>query len=116
MTTWEDIRDLPSGEFATVDQSAIERVLSEATREVSRSAYGDRYDDAVLYLAAHLLAAQRKGSTGASGPVTMESAGPVSRQYASVGLQGSDDALLATFYGRRFRDIRLQCVGGPRVI
>jgi hypothetical protein len=114
--SWTDIRDLPSGEFSTVAQSAIERVLAEAAREVSASAYGDRYDDAVLYLTAHLLAGQKKGSAGAAGPVTMEIAGPVTRQYSQMALQGGDEALLSTSYGRRFRDIRHQCVSGPRVL
>lgn len=113
---WSDIRDLPSGEFSEVSQEAIERAIAEAERELPRSVYGDRYDDAHLYLAAHLLAVQVKGSSSGGGPVVMESAGPVSRQYAQLTMQGDDSTLLATAYGRRFRDIRQQCAGVPRVL
>lgn len=114
---WTDIRDMPSGEFAAMTQSVLEGFIDEASAEVSEATYGDRYDQAVKYLAAHLAAVMTAGSTSPSGPVTSETAGRVSRSYAAVVMSPtSADGLIATTYGRRFADIRRQMAGGPRVL
>lgn len=114
---WTDIRDLPNGEFAAVTQSVAEGFISEAQDEISEASFGDRYDQAVKYLAAHLLAVMTGGSASPAGPVVSEAAGRVSRSYAAmVGTPSSLDSLQATSYGRRYMDIRRQMVGGPRVL
>lgn len=112
---WTDIRDLPSGEFASLSEAAIAPYIAEASREVAESVYGDRYDDAVKYLAAHLIAVLTAGSRGTAGPVVSESAGPVSRSYAAPATIVSEH-FAATVYGRRFLDIRRQVAGGPWVL
>ena len=112
---WTDIRDLPSGEFASLSESSISPSILEAEREVNESAFGDRYDDALKYLAAHLLAAMRQGSQGASGAVVSETVGPISRSYGAAAITSSD-ALESTSYGRRYVEIRRQCAGGPQVL
>lgn len=113
--SWTDIRDLPSGEFATIGQSAIQAALDEASREASASVFGARYDDAVKYLAAHLLACLRGGSRGmVSGAVVSETVGPISRSFGGSSVMApSVDSLGSTSYGRRFQDIRRQVAGGP---
>lgn len=109
-----DIQGLPSGEFTSLSDPVVQSFIDEAKREVNVSLYGDQADDAVKYLAAHLLAAMKKGSGGAAGPVIMEQAGPVSRQYASGNSSVSDDPVMATTYGRRYRQLQAQAAGGPR--
>lgn len=112
---WTDIRDLPSGEFSSLSESAISPFMLESEREVNESVFGDRYDDALKYLAAHLLAVGRKGSEGASGAVVSETVGPISRSYGAAAITSSD-ALDSTAYGRRYAEIRRQCAGGPQVL
>jgi hypothetical protein len=102
--TASDIRDLPSGEFSSLTDAVINRFLAEAGREVNASVWGDRYDDGILYLTAHLLAFAKKGATGAAGPVTSETAGPLSISYGGAAT-ASDAALASTSYGRRYLEI-----------
>lgn len=111
-----DIKALPSGEFASLTDGAIQPFIDEAVREINASVFGTRYDDAVKYLAAHLLASVRDGSKSASGAVISETAGPISRSYAAPMATASTDELSSTTYGRRYADIRHQCAGGPQVL
>lgn len=115
MVSAADIQALPSGEFASVADPIVQTFIDEAGREIDATAFGDRYDDAVTYLAAHLLAAAIAGSSGASGPVTSVTAGALSKQYATPYMMDGD-ALMITSYGRRYKQIRHACVGGPQAL
>jgi hypothetical protein len=110
------IKELPSGEFASLTDGAIQPFIDEATREINATVFGARYDDAVKYLAAHLLTTMRGGSKSASGAVISETAGPLSRSYAAPSATVTTDELSSTTYGRRYADIRRQCAGGPQVL
>lgn len=110
-----DIKELPSGEFSSVADGTVERYIAEAEREISRSAFGERADDAVLYLSAHLLAVAKGGSSAPSTAVTQVTVGPLTKQYAQPGFSNNPDALASTSYGRRYIEIRHQCVGGAWV-
>lgn len=113
---WTDIRDLPSGEFASLTQPVVESYIAEALRELDAAVFGERLDDATKYLAAHLLSLSRSGSVGPSGPMIAEHVGPVGRTYA-VPMDGSSKSTLSTTaYGRRYADIRRQVAGGPWVM
>jgi hypothetical protein len=83
---------LPSHEFANADPSLIQRHIDTAAASINKRRWAATYDAGVLYLAAHTLAVELRGSKGPGGPVASEAAGPVSRSYAVV---ASDDALAA---------------------
>jgi len=113
--SWTDIRDMPSGEFASMAESAVQSAIDEAVREVSQSVFGTRYDDGVKYLAAHLLAVMKQGGNAPSGPVLAEHVGAIGRSYAiPAGITA--ESLAMTIYGRRYLEIRQQVAGGPRVL
>jgi len=115
VTTAADIRALPSGEFAQLVDGSIQPFIDEAAREVSADVFGTIYEDAVKYLAAHLLAGIMSGSKGAAGPVISETAGPLSRSF-SAPVVSATDSLQSTAYGRRYLDLRRQVAGGPQVL
>lgn len=114
--TPNDIQSLPSADFVGVDAGIIQRHLDEAAREVNPSVFGERTDDAVLYLTAHLVAVMMQGAEGPTGPVVSEQAGPVSRTFAARGHSNTGSDLEATAYGRRYQAICSQVAGGPRVL
>jgi hypothetical protein len=102
--TVADIQGMPSGEFASLGASVIQPFIDEAERIVGRDVWGELADDGVRYLAAHLLAVVRRGSSAPMGPVISETAGPVSRSYAApsvVSTQGYN----STLYGQRFQQL-----------
>lgn len=110
--TASDIQDLPSGEFASIANNVVEVYIAEAEREISQAAFGNRADDAVKYLAAHLLAVAKGGSSAPATGVTMVTVGPLTKQYGQPGAMSKTDSLESTSYGRRYIEIRHQCVGG----
>lgn len=114
MVTAADIINLPSGEFAAVAPEDIDPFIADAMREVG-GVYGERRDEAVKYLTAHLFARARKGTAAPSSGVTAVTVGPLTTQYAQPGFSGDQDELDLTVYGRRYKQIRLQCVGGAWV-
>lgn len=60
------------------------------------------YRLARLYLAAHLGTTGAMAMSGASGPVTSESAGGLSVSYGTGGAYSSDSELTTTVFGRQF--------------
>jgi hypothetical protein len=91
---YTDVQALAT-EFASVDQTRIESFIARAQRRINSDFWGDFYDDAVLYLTAHLL--RGASGTGGGGPVVSESAGPLSRSYAVP--TGCPSQYAATPYG-----------------
>jgi len=71
------------------------------------------YDGGLLYLAAHTLAIELRGSKAPCGPVASESAGPLSRSYA---VAASNDAFDSTSYGREYKRLRACILRNPLVI
>jgi hypothetical protein len=103
--TAADIQGMLSGEFASLSAGTINPFIAEAERQLSISRWDALYDDGVRYLTAHLIATQSLGASAPSGPVTSESAGPLSRSYAAAATW-SPDGLDSTVYGRRFLELQ----------
>ncbi len=76
---YTDVQELAT-EFASLSQSRIESFIERAERRLNSDFWGDLYDDAVLYMTAHML--RLASGTGSGGAVTSESAGALSRSYA----------------------------------
>ncbi len=88
-------------EFALVSATTVQAAIDEAERRTNRDTWAGKADDAVTYLAAHLLKMDLDGSSAAPGPVSAESAGPVSVTY-SVPTAFAQDDLGRTVYGQRY--------------
>lgn len=80
----------------------IDTYIDLALDRLSYSKWGDRYRQAVAFLAAHYaqLARNRDGQPGA---IVSEKAGKVSRSYAN---QGTSKRLETTSYGEQFVELR----------
>jgi hypothetical protein len=98
-TTAATVKALPSGEFSAIADATIDAYIARAKLRLSTSSYGALYEDAVLYLTAHLLSLDTSGTGAAPGQVTSESAGSMSRSYATP-TNNSSSGLTATHWGR----------------
>jgi len=102
--------------FAAVADGTVTSMLAEASRSVSTCWAEADYGDAIMYLAAHLIAEEQS----AGGPSAASKAGPIKRVKAdTVEIEymagGAKDATLGTtIYGRRFLALRDRNV--PRVL
>lgn len=100
-------------EFEPCPTSRIQMFIDQAERRINRSAFCEYADDAVCYLAAHLLAmADRSGIGGA---VSSEKVGDLSRSYSSKET-GGQPSLQSTSYGQLYYDLMLSCRKSPRVL
>lgn len=90
--------------------------IAAALLEIVGDCWGDFKDPATAWLAAHKAknAATDGGSSSASGPVTSQSVGSVSKSYASVSHATAEDSDLAsTQFGRNYLRLRaLTCPDG----
>lgn len=88
-------------ELASIDPDRRDRVIALAENQVGKKVFGDLYDLAVAYLAAHMLSiADRQGR---SGQVTGLREGDLQIQFGSVSGSGG---LNSTSYGEEFLRIR----------
>ncbi len=70
-----------------------------------------------VLLAAHYATISKRGSSGATGPVTSEAAGAVRRSYGLVALAAADASLGATGYGQQFLGVLgMSLANGPRLV
>lgn len=112
-TTAANIQALPSGEFAAVADATLDIYIARATARVSADWSDTIRDTAILYLAAHLYALDAQGTGAASGAVSSESAGSVSRSYA---VSATSTGYGATHWGRVFEQLLREQHFGPVVI
>ena len=98
--TYTDLQDL-SCEFKSLSGPLITRFIGQAERRIDESFFGDLYDDAVMYLTAHLLSVVSGGSAAIAGPITSKTAGSLSIGYGSSTL--SDSKYGSTSWGREFQ-------------
>lgn len=87
--TWNHVLD-HYPELSTIDVDAQVDILAIVNTEMlNPTMFGGEnartYKLARIYLAAHICAMELMGADGAQGPVTSESAGGLSRSYASSG-------------------------------
>lgn len=96
-------------ELEAVPSATVDVFLVDAKTLVSATAWGDLYEVALKYTAAHLLAQAGYGSSGGRGDVTGMSVGGVSISYAS-GASSKDGGagLSGTRFGKFLIQLRRQ--------
>lgn len=102
-------------EFAGEIVARIDRFIEYAKLQVSATVFGDRYDLAVAYLAAHMLALANRnddeGTNGNAGIITQRKEGDLSLSFALPNaLNNIDGTLQLTSYGIEYERIRSMCV------
>lgn len=118
-------------EFAPVADATVTRRLNRAAAYLDVDTWGDCFDDAVLYYAAHNLALQQlraatadseSGNTvivGGAGAITSASVDGVSTSYATPknANSGTDEEswLYQTPYGQHYLQLRDNCISGGRI-
>ena len=110
---------LVASEFGDADDEKVNSMIELQGVRISQKAFGDKYNLAVAYLAAHAfkLDEMLKGggaSSGGllSGAITSEKEGGISVGYASPSLSRYNDGSLytKTAYGLLFLELRSQCI------
>lgn len=113
----QDLRDhFP--EFDTLSDAFIERWLDQASRRVNDTQWGEKADDGVLWLTAHLLKLQCQisgGATAAAGPISQKRVGDLSVTYALPKGRLSESFLASTTYGQYYLDL-LRTIFPTRVL
>lgn len=97
-------------EFDSVTDARIDLFIADAVVELEESSWGTRYDIALSYLTAHLLALANEtasGNTGGIGPVASASADGLSVSYSRPTYSSTTSAYWeSTSYGREFMRIK----------
>lgn len=90
-------------EFIGIDDARVQIFIDRAARNMNEEQWGEKYDDGLTDLAAHMLAqALEEGDAAPSAPAS-DSAGGVSTSYQAVsGEKSQDSELSATSYGRSY--------------
>lgn len=105
--TAQDIKDT-FGEFSGTSDQLVERFLAQANRRVNADQWGEKADDAVLYLTAHLLKIEvqiRGGAFAASGPIQSRKVGDLAVSYKVPDAMGKS-FLASTTYGQVYLDLK----------
>lgn len=100
-------------EFASTLDATVTSAIDEAERRTNRDAWAGKADDAVLYLAGHILKVWALQSGTPAGAVMSESVGPISRTYATSPVTSREN-LATTAWGRMYLELR-QTLFVPRV-
>ena len=103
---WIDVEaHAPELAGSAVPTSAQTDILAHVNTALDADEWGGetaaRLKMARVYLAAHY-GTQTKNKGGAGGPVAVESAGPLSRQYAVPSPLGTDPEFVTTNYGKAY--------------
>lgn len=105
-------------EFASVAEGTVRVQIREAECDLNESAWGDRFDRGVAYLAAHRLTLQLRvtaGDADAGKLLIAKTVDKVSGTYkAPTGGSSFDDEYRSTHYGQRFLEQRYLAFAGPR--
>ena len=96
------------GDFDDIPPKFIQCTLDrEVTCHAPEGVWGEKHVIAQSLVAAHIVTLAQEGSDGPAGPVVSESAGGLSRTYASgSGGTESDAYWSSTSYGRRYLALR----------
>ena len=116
--TAQDVRNLDlTNAFGLISDAQIDCILAdEVPCYVNAAQFGDCATKAQALVAAHLLTLGLAGSTSPSGAVTSESAGGVSRSYASAPTTGAGGFWQSTSYGQRYWAIASTRITAPMVL
>jgi hypothetical protein len=105
--TAKDIKDT-FGEFANATDQLVDRFRVQAERRVNLTQWGEKADDAILWLTAHLLKLEKQlrgGNFAASGPVASKKVGDLAISY-KVPDKMANSFLASTTYGQYFLDLK----------
>ena len=113
-TTLELFKVLASDAAVGQTDPTIECFLEQAALRLCASAFGILFEQATIYLAAHLLLISPEGGSGtagAGGSVTSKKTGDEAISFGSIvslvsGASMGDADLMNTSYGRQFISIR----------
>jgi hypothetical protein len=104
--------------FAAVADGTVTSMLAEAARSVSTTWSEGDYADAIMYLAAHMIAEENSGggvsAASKAGPIKRVKADSVEIEYAGAAI--SDASLGGSIYGRRFLALRHRNAGRAIVV
>lgn len=104
--------------FASMADGTVSAFLAEAARSVSTQWSEADYGDAIMYLAAHMIAEENAaggiGAASKSGAIKRVKADTVEIEYAGSSL--ADEVLSGTLYGRRFLALRRRNIAGVAVV
>lgn len=95
-------------EFAGASDDLVDKWRLQAERRVNLIAWGNKSDDAILWLTGHLLKIEqqiRAGNSANAGPINMKRVGDLSIGYAVSG-DLSKSFLSSTTYGQYFLDLK----------
>ncbi len=110
---YTDIQEL-APEFSALSQARIDPFIRRASLRTDVGFWGPLYNDAVLYLAAHLLAMAEPPSDKVGGSITSETAGPLSRSRGAVLYSGIPGEYAGSAWGREYysllRGLRFQSI------
>lgn len=100
--------------FLTEDltrQAQITRAIARTDRRLSAAAFGDDYDDAVLWLAAHQLSMSGRADVavvGGTGAITSRTTGESITSYTPIKKGDGYDRYRATVFGSHYLEILLE--------
>ncbi len=116
--TAQDVRNLDlTNAFGLISDDQITCLLAgEVSCYVNEAQFGDCATQAQALVAAHLLTMSLAGSTSPSGAVTSESAGGVSRSYASAPTTAAGGFWASTSFGQRYWAIASTRITTPLVL
>lgn len=105
-------------ELRAVSPVAWARILAYVNRLTSVGIGDDETTMlARIYLAAHYGTVNKRGRTGAAGPLTSEAVGATRRSFGLVALAAGDASLGATGYGQQYIGlIQSSLAAGPRLV
>jgi hypothetical protein len=106
-------------EFAAVTDNVVQTWLDQAATMMNPDFWGALYNNAHVFLAAHLMATMGvvTGVTASAGAVKSKTVGPVSITYESAGSTTEGDAdLERTKYGRLYKAMRRTRPRSPMVL
>ena len=118
IATPEDVKNLDiRNELASVSDGYLQCVLDNEAACLIGDMWGDLRKVGEALVAAHIAAKELQGSNGPAGPVVSESAGGLSRSYASPGGQSRSDSYWATTsFGQRYLNLRATLPTSPIVL
>jgi hypothetical protein len=116
--TAQDVRNLDwTDVFGLISDDQITCLLAgEVSCYVNEAQFGSCATQAQALVAAHLLTLGLAGSTSPSGAVTSESAGGLSRSYASAPTSAAGGFWQSTSFGQRYWAIASTRITAPMVL
>lgn len=116
--TVQDVRNVDmSNSLKGVDDALIQCVLTdEVPCYVNEAQWGTCAILAQSLVAAHFITVAFQGSTRAAGPVTSESAGGVSRSFASPTVSAGSSFWMSTGFGQRYQQLKSTRITSPIVL